>query len=1218
MEFKVNTKTHVKKKDIPLKDDDVRRDRMMDYCVELTDLKIVKPGEHWCPNMTLAEAIAHTENYIKGTNWAGRVGFEYFNKGIWIIRHIDDVSKHAKSINRMNPHAKWDEAGVFIGIDKSRSDSRRETFNMPFAEYMSHRNTVVRGSGNIAIFPPHEFQDEYAEFRNERIIRGTKEVGNESVTRWGKTFGEYNADLELLKDPRFPHKHMKTLVYSGKPKVFPAWERDINHVNYDGWVFKNSQEIQNVCFEDDDTNEYIVASAQGNHKGSKQRYISRIKQVLAQWNDPEFRKKHFCKVVLEECHTNLLTLEERKFIESLNADVTVPISGTMGKLIVGGIIDIKDIYRFSLIDAMEAKANNHFRFKDFPTPLLIINNHSQVFTSEDPENPNFAKALSWTGTQPTYSNDVDNIFTSIASDNGSRKTMPLLANSRSAGNIPNKLLNFTTKHGWIVVPRGKGDDDSSVGAQSTVEYWLNNTSQAYWNKYKSLPVSDGGMSEAEVNRQQHQNEYTQVISGGALNTGTTFEKLDHQIWLTESSSYSEFWQTVGRLFEMMAGKDIVPVVLPSWSMYINMVTELALYSQKPGQTYNEVLTHLLDMLPGIDWSGEPKMIDYQTIIKEQLKNNVKGSKWSNPTIINLNAIDKLSTDEKNDIPDMTDTNSTSKVDINGENGDHNRGKDKKVELKGKKTSTPRTATTAKKIADFLKYMPSMIANAYIGGHSCKNHIEIFAIPDIYFDSYIIPGAKDNYKFFISKNLIDTNEIDKRVEFDHQIIVEAFKINSVLSVVKEIQQSVPIPKWKVLAGKVGTGIFVSSTVCDEWTTEEYLKTQTWCVFGTGEGYVYFELAKRLIDAGHSPVTVFTSGMLVGYDIDTDSVNILKEKIEHTFNIDKDKITVYNKDYLNLEETMNFDNFIINSPYLDGSKGNIPVSHKHIGKALEHWNRNGKGFAITKSSPALSNERYGDEVRHLVSSKDLGFKFRWLPDNAFPNATVKSCYLGFDKKQNTDIVQVYGKDGNFMYDFIKNKDEYFFVNKVVKDVLEIVKTSKNTISKFDMKRVDRLFNSDIEVPTITLIKKYGKQVEKSKKTHKDFGKYAFGMRFQMGTTDLNEYHSHTSYTCLIEPEETIKKDYAICVSTYNSRDQQYRDTISGLYQIRHPLNMWIHAHTKTSEQSSRSPQFKFCCRIPTDEFYNAWSDGNPSVTDYFDFWNIPADYQTEILDWSKKYV
>ena len=75
---------------------------------------------------------------------------------------------------------------------------------------------------------------------------------------------------------------------------------------------------------------------------------------------------------------------------------------------------------------------------------------------------------------------------------------------------------------------------------------------------------------------------------------------------------------------------------------------------------------------------------------------------------------------------------------------------------------------------------------------------------------------------------------------------------------------------------------------------------------------------------------------------------------------------------------------------------------------------------------------------------------------------------------------------------------------------------------------------------------------------------------------------------------------------------------MYQITHPLNAWIHAFTRTSEQGARSPQFRFCCRIETNEFYDKWKDGNPTVKEYFDYWGISEIYQKEILDWYNKYV
>ena len=437
--------------------------------------------------------------------------------------------------------------------------------------------------------------------------------------------------------------------------------------------------------------------------------------------------------------------------------------------------------------------------------------------------------------------------------------------------------------------------------------------------------------------------------------------------------------------------------------------------------------------------------------------------------------------------------------------------------------------------------------------------------------------------------------------------------SVLDIVQTIQQNVPIPEWKVKSGNIGTGVFVSTEVCNEWTKQEFAKEQTWCIFGTGEGYVYFELAKRLVQAGHSPETVFTSGMLVGYDIDQESVNIIKEKVCNLFGIDKDLVTVYNKDYFELEKTVKFDNFIINSPYLDGSKGNIPVSHKHIGKALEHWNRSGKGFSITKSSPALSDERYGDEVRNFVTSKEYnGFKVRFLPDDAFPNAIVRSWYLGFDKTKDNSVVEVYGKEGNLEYVFDKSKDTYIFPTKMTKDIVELVKTSQNKKSHYEIKRVDTVKEINNNVDTVTLIDSGKKTIEKTNYVHNDYGSFGFGMRFQVGGDVTDAFRSHTHHSCFINDNETIKKDYAFC------RSKDKKDALSGLYQISHPLNAWIHAHTRTSEQSSRQPQFKFCCRITTDEFYAKWPEGNPGVKEYFDYWNIPADYQTQILDWYAKYV
>jgi len=257
--------------------------------------------------------------------------------------------------------------------------------------------------------------------------------------------------------------------------------------------------------------------------------------------------------------------------------------------------------------------------------------------------------------------------------------------------------------------------------------------------------------------------------------------------------------------------------------------------------------------------------------------------------------------------------------------------------------------------------------------------------------------------------------------------------SVLDIVQTIQQNVPIPEWKVKSGNIGTGVFVSSTVCNEWTEQEFAKTQTWCVFGTGEGYVFFELANRLVQAGHSPETVFASGMLVGYDIDQESVNIIKEKVCNLFEIDKDLVTVYNKDYFELEETVKFDNFIINSPYLNESNTKF-ISHKHSAKVEEHWNRKGKGISITKSAPLMSGNSGGPEIRaEIFSEINKGCKVRMLPDDAFRSgdsgsdskgAIVRTMYYVMDPNTTSDYVEVYGRDNKLEYRINRKNPQYIF--------------------------------------------------------------------------------------------------------------------------------------------------------------------------------------------------
>jgi hypothetical protein len=370
------------------------------------------------------------------------------------------------------------------------------------------------------------------------------------------------------------------------------------------------------------------------------------------------------------------------------------------------------------------------------------------------------------------------------------------------------------------------------------------------------------------------------------------------------------------------------------------------------------------------------------------------------------------------------------------------------------------------------------------------------------------------------------------------------------------------------------------------------------------------------AGHSYEKIFTK-MLTGYDTDEKAVNGLKDKIAHTFKVEKDKIRVYTKDYFTLGDAVKFDNFVINPPYLDGSAGNIPVAHKHIDTVLEHWTRKGKGIVITKRSPLISNNPESNSlVRKTIFEKENhGSKIKLL-DSVF-DAIVRTMYIVFDPNDDLEL-KIYGSNGKFEYACNKEKSKYIFNNNIIKEVVELVGTkNNNNKSLYEFRRVHGTIKN-IKIPTVVLIDNGKSTIKQSTFYHNNYGTLGIGMRFQVGGNTKDVYRSHTQHSVLVKNNQSIKKDYTFCKAIGITIQDRINNAQSGLYQIRHPLNAWIHAYTRSSEQSSNSPQFKFCARIDTDDFYKKWPTGNPTIKQYFDYWNIPKSTQKVILQWYKKYV
>ena len=570
----------------------VKKDRMMDYCVFLTDLGIVKPGEHWCPNMTLQEAIADTESYIKSTGWAGRVGFEYFNSGKWQIAHIGDVSEHAKSIGKFKPHAKWDEASVFKDIDLSRSDNKRETFNMTLDEYMRHRNNVVHGSSNMATFAPHKYQQEAIDKACAFYETGGVDFLLDAFTRFGKSFTSY----KIAKERRAA----RILVITGRPKVKAGWKRDLDHIDFEGWRFIDSQTVDNVKFYESSSNplfeeeapvaEVIFASFQGGKRAE-----SRIAQVIDQDID---------MLIVDEAHA-YFSEQAIDFVFKLNAKERLWVSGTPFKAYDSGMFDDTNSYRFTLQDVLrekqtvEAKLSrgelcdaNELRYTEFPNVQILVADYPQFDKDElyTEENLSMKALLSNNDGIPNYPDEINGLLNSLLS---TTHRTPFTMGGREV------KYPVNPQHVWFAVPAGKDDTNKqSVAAAISLETCVQNH-ELFAERYNPMAIR-GDKEEKDVNQHiekaKRENKGTVNISCRSLNTGTTFPDMDTVVWLNETTSAAEFWQTNGRVFNPKPGKKHVTIICYSVEMAINMANKMVEYSDK-GQGHNEIMKEFLSMVP---------------------------------------------------------------------------------------------------------------------------------------------------------------------------------------------------------------------------------------------------------------------------------------------------------------------------------------------------------------------------------------------------------------------------------------------------------------------------------------------------------------------------------------------------------------------------------------------------------------------------------------------
>jgi hypothetical protein len=221
------------------------------------------------------------------------------------ILHVEDVSEkcetgyegsslsNLRTLEKSYLHAKQKEMGMWV-ISKS---DKSEWFHDPEKKSVDKVvdigvrlvNEWARGSSKKNTYSPHIFQQEAINKAVDYFNNGNTNFLIDAVMRFGKCFTSYKIAKEIGA--------RRILVITGRPKVKDGWRDDLDHVDFEGWNFIDSQTEQNVefynntgliQFGDEPVTEVIFASFQGGKRDK-----SRIEKVINQEID---------LVIIDEAH----------------------------------------------------------------------------------------------------------------------------------------------------------------------------------------------------------------------------------------------------------------------------------------------------------------------------------------------------------------------------------------------------------------------------------------------------------------------------------------------------------------------------------------------------------------------------------------------------------------------------------------------------------------------------------------------------------------------------------------------------------------------------------------------------------------------------------------------------------------------------------------------------------------------------------------------------
>jgi hypothetical protein len=314
------------------------------------------------------------------------------------------------------------------------------------------------------------------------------------------------------------------------------------------------------------------------------------------------------------------------------------------------------------------------------------------------------------------------------------------------------------------VPAG-ADDTKEIGvaAATTLENEL--PSHPFFKDYPPLVVK-GDKSEDDVVHHHTQNPNgSSVASCRSLNTGTKFDLLDTVIFLRETISAAEYWQTVGRALQPHEGKDVINILITSVELVVQMADAMA-DQRSDNSSHYEAIEEFFSLMPA-HMMGEAQVIqldaDRAYSMLETTGSPTKSFKSRAMFVSDI--IDKILDDPEfaASFPDIDKEDGNRSVELHKSAVD--KGKNKSRVLKGENTKQEKdfANTCLDRIREFMRLTVTVQSSCLVHeDYQIKSLDDLKSAPVRPIDSVLGPGTKALFDGLLERGWIHEKDFDRKI------------------------------------------------------------------------------------------------------------------------------------------------------------------------------------------------------------------------------------------------------------------------------------------------------------------------------------------------------------------------------------------------------------------------------------------------------------------------